>query len=377
MEEITAVIINYNGGSLVLDSIESILNQQGVHVHVIVMDDGSEDGSPEVIKESFPNAEVYREEENTRHVNRLRNKGLSCAATEKVFLTDNDVLLDESCIAALLRVMEADDRIGTCIPRLMYLNEQCRIYQEGGSIHYVGTTVAPNRDTHVSNSESSPRIAVGGGIGLLDVEKVQQVGGFDEDYELAWGDDGELHQRMLLTGYKCKSVPSAVGFHEFESFSKARHYRARGQICNRWRFILSHYSGRTLLVIAPMLALYEFAQALYYLLKGIPLLYLKGTLDAIRQLPDILERRKRIQDLRVVPDREVLTAGPIYMRPSGGIEGKVVSAVVTALSLLFTGYWVLFRPLLPRGVSSRHVTEDTSGESEGGGASEVGRMGGN
>lgn len=377
MEEITAVVINYNGGSLVLDSIESILKQQGVRVHVIVIDDGSEDGSPEAIKESFPDVEMYREEENTRHVNRLRNKGLRCAATEKVFLTDNDVLLDESCISALLRVMEDDDRIGVCIPRLMYLNEQCRIYQEGGSIHYVGTSVAPSRDTHVSNSESSPKIAVGGGIGLLDMETVQQVGGFDEDYELAWGDDGELHQRMLLAGYKSKSVPSAVGFHEFESFSKARHYRARGQICNRWRFILSHYSGRTLLVIAPMLALYEFAQALYYLLKGIPHLYLKGTLDAIRHLPDILERRRRIQDLRVVPDREVLTAGPIYVRPSGGIGGKAVSVVVTALSLLLTGYWFLFRPLLPGEVSSRHVTEDMSGESEGGGASKVGRMGGN
>lgn len=358
--EVTAVVINYNGGALVLDAIESILNQKGVSTHVIVVDDGSTDGSPEEIEETFAKVEVCREEKNTRQVNRLRNKGLRLAETEKVFLTDNDVILAPSCIAELARVMESEKSVGACIPRLNYLNERSRIYQQGGDIHYVGTTIAPDRDTSVKNVSTSPEIAVGGGIALFDTEKVRQMGGFDEDYELAWGDDGELHQRLLLAGYKCMSVPSAVGFHEFESFDETRHYRARGQIYNRWRFMLSYYSTRTLFLTAPMLVVYEFVQASYYLLKGIPLLYIKGTLDAIQKLPRILESRKRVQALRTVPDKTLLTAGPIYIRPSEGIMGKFVSAAVATVSMLFSGYWSLIRPLLRSGGKTLRTRGDNS-----------------
>lgn len=353
MDKVTVVVINYNGGSVVVDTIESIQNQEGVRVRIIVVDDGSTDKSPRAIREKFPDVEVYREEENTRDVNRLRNEGLERAETDKVFLTDNDVILDESCIKELKRVTDSDEKIGICIPRLMYLNERSRLYHEGGYVHYLGTAVAPNRDVYVGNVPANPRIAVGGGIALLDMEKLEMIGGFDEDYELAWGDDGELHQRMLLAGYKCVSVPTAVGFHEFEPFGQTRYYRARGQISNRWRFILSHYSAKTLLLITPMLICYEIVQAFYYLLKGIPLLYLGGSLDAIQQLPDILERRKEIQALRTVPDRDLLTTGPIYVRPSGGIKGKMVSGAVKAISLLFSAYWFLIRPLLSRDGSVR------------------------
>lgn len=352
------MVINYNGGELVLEVIESVLNQQGVSTHVIVVDDGSTDGSPEEIARRFPSVEIYGEEKNTRQVNRLRNKGVERAETEKAFLTDNDVVLAPSCIAELVRVMEEKESVGACIPRLKYLNKRSRIYQQGGSIHFVGTTIAPSRDMLTDDVSAFPQIAVGGGIALLDTAKVSEVGGFNEDYKLAWGDDGELHQRLLLAGYECLSVPSAVGFHEFKPFDETRHYRARGQIYNRWRFVLSHYSTRTLALVTPMLVVYEFVQAFYYLLKGIPHLYVKGTFDAVRQLPDIMESRKKVQALRTVSDKRILTAGPIYIRPSGGIKGALVSAAATAISALFSGYWSLIRPLLRNG-------EDSLGKGEG------------
>lgn len=346
MEEVGVVVINYNGGSLVLRTIESILNQKGVEAQLVVVDDGSTDGSPKDIEESFPEVNVIREEENTKDLNRLRNKGLAFIGTDRVLLTDNDVVFDKYCIEELLCVMKNDESVGACVPRLMYLDDKSRIYNEGGKIHYVGTTTAPNRDIHVDRAESSTKITVGGGIALLDTEILEHIGNFDEEYKFAWGCDDELYQRMLLTGYKCLFVPSAVGYHDFESFSKARHYRARGQVCNRWRFILTYYSARTFLLVAPALVAYEFVQASFYLLKGIPLLYLKGTFDAVQQLPEILEKRKEIQALRVAPDKDLLFSGPPYVRP--GMSGKLVSAAVAVVTFLFSAYWSLIQPLLSR-----------------------------
>jgi GT2 family glycosyltransferase len=360
MKDITVVVINYNGMATVLDTIESVFQLEGVDPRVIVLDDGSTDGSPAAVRENFPDVRIYEEPENTREVNRLRNKGLRFATTDKVFITDNDVIFDSRCVIEMLSVMEAQERVGACIPRLMYLQEKSRIYSEGGKIHYLGATIAPTRNLSEENRSDRPRIAVGGGIALFDKEKLEQVGGFDEDYELAWGDDGELHHRLLLVGYKCVYVPSAVGYHEHKPFDETRYYRASGQLHNRWRFIVTHYAQSTLILIAPALVVFECLQALFYLFQGIPHTYYKGTREAIRRLPAMLKRREEVQALRVVGDRALLFSGPLYVRSSGGVGGKLVAIAVMAVSFLFTAYWHLVRRFLPGDCSVPDVEDNNA-----------------
>src|SRR5690606_22665585 len=108
----------------------------------------------------------------------------------------------------------------------------------------------------------------------------------------------------------------------------------RGQVRNRWRYILTHYSLRTLLLTAPALLSYEVIQATFFLGKGIPHLYLFGTLDALRSAPATLRRRREVQALRVVPDRDVLFAGEIYVRPEHGAGGQTLARAVGAVSAL-------------------------------------------
>lgn len=346
--QLTAVVVNYNGIATVCETIGSLLESRSVDVRIVVIDDGSTDGSPEAIRRWFPQVTVEAEPRNTREVNRLRNKGLALANSGKIFLTDNDVKFHPDCLSELLRVMEGDDRVGVCVPRLMYRDDPERVYQSGGHVHYVGATIAPGRDAKATApwTAGPPEPATGGGIALFDGEKLRQVGGFDENYALAWGDDGELHHRLRLAGYKSLYVPSAVGFHEFKSFTRSRHYRARGQIQNRWRFLLTHYSARTLALITPALLLFELMQASFFLMKGLPHLYIQGTLAAIRALPGSLRRRGEIQALRRVPDKELLQAGPIYIRPEHGLQGRAVALAVGAIVHLLSLHWRLIRPLL-------------------------------
>src|SRR5690606_13139698 len=70
---VSAVVVNYNGARTVLGTIGSLLRQRGAAVSVIVVDDGSTDGSPDAIERQFPEVEIHREPRNTRNVNRLRN----------------------------------------------------------------------------------------------------------------------------------------------------------------------------------------------------------------------------------------------------------------------------------------------------------------
>lgn len=343
--EVTVVVVNYNGAATVLDTLESIFAQQGVRPRVIVVDDGSTDGSPDLIAARFPSVVVHREGRNTKNVNRLRNIGLTKAETDKVLVADNDVQFHPTCFAELLAAMESDPRVAICIPRMMYAQDPDTVYMAGGSIHYIGATIAPDRHMPFDgNTEPRPRVA--GGIALYDMTKLARVGPYDEAYRLAWGDDVEVHQRLLLAGFKSLYVPSAVCLHHYKPFDASRSYRARGQVCNRWRFMLTHYEARTLLLIVPALVLYELTQALFLTLKGLPHLYLQGTLDALMGLPGMLRRRREVQALRTVPDREVLFSGELYVRPehSGGRE--VATTAIRGLSRVLDWYWRLILPLL-------------------------------
>jgi GT2 family glycosyltransferase len=354
---ITAVIVNFNGMRTVLETIRSILSMPGVAWEIIVVDDGSTDGSPEAIQREFSCVRVVREPHNTGEVNRLRSKGLALAGTRYVLLTDNDITFDPECGRSLLAAMLADAAVGACIPRLMYAGHAGRVCYGGGLTHYVAATIAPGRNSEGYAGPREPMLAVGGGMALLDMHKLGRVGTFDEGYAMAWGDDGELHQRLLLAGYKTLMVPAAVGYHEYKPFGRDRHYRARGQIRNRWRFLGTHYSLRTLVLIAPALALYEGLQAGFYLLRRVPHLYVLGMLDALRALPATLRRRRKIQALRAVPDKDILFAGPIYVRADHKVSGPVLRLVLDGTSRFFTAYWRAIRPLL----SDRHAGARGSG----------------
>lgn len=346
MREVEVVVLNFNGGDLVLRTLHSLRAQQGVRCTFVVVDDGSTDGSPDEIQRVYPSARIYRNARNTRDVNRLRNIGIRMGTTPRVLLTDNDLVYEENCVRVLMETMDADPQIAACMPCLRYLDETETVYLAGTQLHYVATTIAEDRDAPAESLGKEPRFGIGGGIALFDVSRFNEVGGFDEDFALAWGDDGELHQRLILAGYECVFVPTAVAYHEEKPFSKSRYYRASGQVQNRFRLLLSHYEWRTLIVLFPALLLFELAQIGFFVLKGIPHLYLKGVWGTFSHLPDIREKRRVVQALRRAPDRDVLYAGPLYVRPHGGFVDRLTGYILKGLSWIFDRYWSAARKAL-------------------------------
>lgn len=343
--DISVVVVNYNGAATVLDTLESIFAQEGVRPRVVVVDDGSTDGSPDAVAARFPEVVVHREPRNTKNVNRLRNIGLSEAETDKVVVADNDVQFHPTCFLEMLKAMESDPRVALCIPRMMYAQDPDTVYMAGGMIHYIGATIAPDRHMPFDGN-TEPRARIAGGIALYDKQKLARVGLYDESYRLAWGDDAEIHQRLLLAGFKGLYVPSAVCVHHYKPFDGSRAYRARGQVCNRWRFMLSHYEARTLLLITPMLLLYELTQALFLTMKGLPHHYVLGTLEALAGLPVTLRRRRVVQALRKVPDRQVLFSGELYVRPEHSGGRQAAAKAIKGLSRVLDWYWRMIQPLL-------------------------------
>ncbi|MCP4117311.1 MAG: glycosyltransferase [Desulfobacteraceae bacterium] len=346
MEKIDAFIINYNGKKTVLETIRSLYDSESVRVNISVLDDCSTDDSVEMIKKAYPGVRVYEGSVNTGKPNILRNRAMAMARTSKVLLTDNDILYEPGCLKELVGGMGQGHGVAAAIPRLMYWNEPERIYLAGSRVHYLATSVGDRRDQLLEKVGGKPETSTGGGIVLLDREKALALGGFDEDYLHGWGEDGEFYQRLMLAGLKSCYVPSAVAYHEAK-LNQTRPARAEGQIYNRWQYILTHYSSMTIFYILPALMLYEMIQVLFMVLKKMPRLYLKSTLMAMVNIPFFLEKRRRIQRVKKVADKDLLCSGMIYVSPFLTDNSRILGLGLKMISALFGIYWKLVGKLLP------------------------------
>ena len=360
METVSVTVINFNGRATVLDTLRTIFELEGAEVQVQVIDDCSTDESVQMIRETYPDLPIHVQPHNTRKLNVLRNIALQKAETRLLLLTDNDILFERTCLRELMRWMGKDRSVATCTPRLMYWEEPDRIYRAGGRTHFIGAAVCPNRDELLSAvadmqgtegaglAAREPMLNAGGGILLLDREVACKAGGFDEDYMIGWGDDGEFYQRLMLHGSRCLYVPEAVAHHEAKPFTGARRARAVGQIYNRWQFILTHYAAVTLLLIGPALILHEIIQVVFMTLKGMLGLHLSGTWKSSKHLRFFLAKRKRIQAARTVSDRDILFCGPIYVSGAVVPHNPVARFGYRLTNYLFDIYWKLIKPCLPK-----------------------------
>jgi len=113
---------------------------------------------------------------------------------------------------------------------------------------------------------------------------------------------------------------------------------------NRWYFILKLYNWRTLLLIAPMLWLFEIVLALFLLKKGSMKDYWRGNLAVIRNLNNIFEKRRAFRTLKKIRDRDWLRSGEMYVPAQIQKPGGIIEIMKRVFYLCCNAYWSLIKP---------------------------------
>jgi GT2 family glycosyltransferase len=338
-EPITVVIPNYNGQKDIADAIQSVCRSTYAPAEIIVVDDGSTDQSVALIRQRFPDVRIVALGRNSGGMlNRVRNRALREAATRLVFLMDNDVIVEPTCLAVLLSRMRAMSDAAVLTTRALFANDRDRIYVDAQGLHFLCNTVALNRDAPKSTSSQNPKPSIGWGTQLIDKSKAALIGFFDEDYGMGWGDDGEFHHRIRLAGFGCYSVPDAIVYHKRVEGAN----RIRGTVRNRWYIIAQTYSLKTLVLLMPVLILYEASLFMFLCLKGNGRSYLRAMRDVVRSVPRLIRKRWALQRSRTISDRELLVGGPIYIRDSL-VERPYFRLGMNMLNHVFDGYWRLVK----------------------------------
>lgn len=344
MEQVSIFIINYNGERVLPETIQSLREQDYPLKTITLIDDGSTDKSVAFVQKRFPIIEIIGLGYNTGFPNKLRKMAVESARTRYVFLTDNDIVFEKNCISNLMYVIKSHSNNGLCTPRLMYYDNRKKFYVSWTNFHYLSASISPLRDTSVHPDEN-PVDTLGGGIMLLDMEKINKIGNIDDSYPMGWGEDAEIYARMKIARYRTLHVPNAVGYHHAKEFVKERASRPFGQARNRWHMMLSMYQTKTMVLILPALIFYETVTILMLIPKKLAGQYISGIFDGLKNIKSILIKRKNIQRTRKVNDRSFLCTGPMHV-PQAYLSNPIYKLGINYFNRILSLYWQLIKHML-------------------------------
>jgi len=330
--------MNFNGRGIIGPTLETLTARQDEYDHLMVVDNGSTDGSPAWVEENYPGVPVHRVARDG-NISTARSWAVDHAPTRHVFLCDNDVHVDEGCLRLLRETILAHPGTLAVTPRMVYVEDPSRIHNDVGRIHYLGVSGESARGRTVEQLPAGdPRPTIPGGNALVDRRPARLLGGFDRRYDNGWGVDAEYYVRGIQQGMKCLHAGRALTRHPVPEHGVGR---AEAQIHNRYRFVLSMYRGRTLALMAPPLMAFELALLGLFTLQGLLGPWSRAIRRIVAGRSGLLETRRRIQDARTEPDRVYLhgtgfsAGGPFGRSPLMRVVGRVAD-------LFFGTWWWLF-----------------------------------
>lgn len=209
---ISVVVVNWNRRELLRECLISLIAQRDAEIEIIVVDNGSTDGSCECVRAEFPGVQVIRNFEN-RGFCAANNQGIAAARGKFIALLNNDAEADPEWAAAMARAATGESVGMVACKVLVHGNPQ--------QIDKVGHLVYPDgqnrgRGTGALDRGQFDRIEEvlwpDGCAALYRKEMLDAIGGFDEDF-FAYADDAELGLRARIAGWSCVYTPHAVARH--------------------------------------------------------------------------------------------------------------------------------------------------------------------
>lgn len=341
-EKVTIAVITYNGEHLLEECLSAIKSQDYPEYEIMVIDNNSTDGSIDLVREKFPEVKILQMKEN-RGPNPARNVAILKSDTSYTLLVDDDAVLTPQCLRILMKTRKEYSNVAICNPRIVLYDDRTRIQYDGSRLCYIGAVIARNSGASIQQASKTtiPVSIVSGLTMLVERDKAVQIGLFDEDYFFGW-DDADFSLRMTISGFKCLHVSQAVVYHKLKKRGLSKAFY---QIRNRWYLILKSYSSRTLFLLWPILLVYELGLLLFLTRKGVLFEYLKANLAVIKNFGKLMKKRRKVQSLKKVSDREVLCAGDFYIREDL-MEKRYLKLGKNILNHLFNLYWKVIKSFI-------------------------------
>lgn len=235
--KVAAVILNWNGVKFIANCVDSLYSQSYLNLVVLLADNGSVDGSVELVKNAHPDLIVIQNGRNVGTVG--RNPALARAlemGSDYLFITDNDVVLPRDTIARLVAFLETNPRVGIAGPAIHGLTQGLKAPVVRISNRTAKVEISRYVDT------PSPTSCIG--IAMVSRQAARAVGGYDPSY-FVYYEDVDYCTRAREAGFEVYILPNVVLDHlAGASVRKVEGLNGFVSLRNRCIYARKHFPAR-------------------------------------------------------------------------------------------------------------------------------------
>ncbi len=320
---ISVVVPNWNGRRWLPGCLDALAAQTIPAHAVIVVDNGSADGSLAYLRSRHPAVRVIALKSNTGFAH-AANCGIHAATgAEFVALINTDVVLADDWTARMVGALRSDPGAASVACKMLDLEDPSRVYDAGDVLRRDGACEQRGRFGRDDGRWQEPGEVFGAcaGAALYRRDAVLSVGGFDERY-FAYLEDVDLALRLGLAGWRCRYEP-AVALHAGEGSSS--------QLTGGHRFFVAR---NTLVLVAkafplrwlPLVLYRQVGWAWHAFRAGRLRAHLRGVRAGLRMLPGALRSRRALRRSAVVGIERVIPKRPIRGPQAGGHPAQIEGA---------------------------------------------------
>jgi len=320
MSLVSVVLVNFNGAKDLPYCIESLSRQDYKEIELIAIDNGSNDGSKEILLSLVGESATGRFSGNSHTLvfnkenigfSKALNQGIRLSSGEFIMSLNPDVILEQNFISTLICEFE-NDEVGSASGKLLRFppGNMDNMIDSAGHIIF-RNRLCENRGEGFPGNEKflEPEYIFGtcGAAAIYSRRMLEDVKVFDEYFDedfFAFWEDIDLDWRANLRGWRCAYNPEAIAYHR------------RGGAGYRKSLLVEYhnYKNRYLMMIKNDSARYILKNLLGIILtevlKGGALLIrcpraVLSLFEVIRLTPKMIAKRRIIQSRRIVPAREI------------------------------------------------------------------------
>jgi GT2 family glycosyltransferase len=306
--EVSIIIVNWNGKNYLENCFSSIFYQTYQNFEVILVDNGSRDGSVEYIIKNFPATKIIENDKNIG-LPAATNMAIKSSQSKYLVTLDNDTRVEPQWLEELVKAADSDSCIGSCQSKVLSIEHPEIIDAMGISITKNGEAIRLGYGLKDKEEFNEIKEILGASTAILyRREMFDQIGLFDEDF-FAYYEDVDLALRSKLMGWRSIYVPKAIAYHVHSAtLGKESPFKLYLLTRNAYYFKIKNLPREIVLnfMIRQIIAI-PF-NILGFIKNGDSKSinpYLKGNWDGFRNSRRMFIERREIRSRKIVTDSEI------------------------------------------------------------------------
>lgn len=271
MPKVAIIYLSYNGIRYLDEVIAAMraLDYPQDRLELIVVDNASNDGSPEYLRQ-VEGITLFLNETNLGFAegNNIGTQHALEQGADYIFLHNNDLVLDPSAIMHAVRLAESDSKIGSVQSLMLLWKHPDTINSTGGMVHFLGLGFVRDNGKKLTDCEAQTgeEIAYASGAAVLYRSSVLQEVGLLDPFLFLYHEDLELGWRIRLAGYRNVLSMESRAYHDYEFKRSVQKFFWMER--NRWLVHFSHLTWPTLILLLPFMLVFEIPLLAFSILGG-------------------------------------------------------------------------------------------------------------